>query len=99
METRANYMWAYCLYRDMLFEYGVRYKKTHGASKHYDALFEGRFHIPEGVFTKHPQCFSGHDDLKTDEFYPLEAYRKFYIVDKSRFARYNYTEKPKWFLN
>jgi hypothetical protein len=24
---------------------------------------------------------------------------QFYIVDKSRFARYNYTEKPKWFLN
>ena len=30
METRENYMWAYCLYRAMLFEYGARYKKTHG---------------------------------------------------------------------
>jgi hypothetical protein len=46
--------------------------------------------------TAHPQCFSGHDDLKTDEFMPIEAYRKFYIVDKSSFARYNYTQKPTW---
>ena len=30
------------------------------------------------------------------EFFPIEAYRKFYIVDKSRFARYNYTTKPQW---
>ena len=46
--------------------------------------------------TPHPQCFSGHDDLKTDENFPIEAYRKFYIVDKSRFARYKYTNKPQW---
>ena len=37
-----------------------------------------------------------HDDLKTKEFFPIEAYRKFYIVDKSRFARYKYTDKPTW---
>ena len=27
------------------------------------------------------------------------AYRKFYIVDKSKFARYKYTEKPTWMNN
>jgi len=64
--------------------------------KHQLSLFQGRFKIPEGKLTRHPQCFSGHDDLKTDEFYPIEAYRKFYIVDKSRFARYKYTQKPTW---
>ena len=53
-------------------------------------------YLPDGKMTTHPQCFSGHDDLKTDEFYPIEAYRKFYIVDKSRFARYKYTQRPTW---
>ena len=96
MENRANYVFAYCLYKAMLHEYSNRYNKTHGASKHSDALWEGRWKIPCGKMTAHPQCFSGHDDLKTDEFYPIEAYRKFYIVDKSKFARYKYTEKPKW---
>ena len=96
METRSNYEWAFCLYREMLFEYMDRYKKGHGASKHYDALWLGRFEIPSGSFTKHPQCFSGHDELKTDEFFPIKAYREFYILDKLRFARYKYTNKPQW---
>ena len=97
METRSNYEWAFCLYREMLFEYMYRYKKGHGASKHYDALWLGRFKIPSGVFTRHPQCFSGHDELKTAEYFPVEAYRKFYIVDKSKFARYNKGRtKPDW---
>ena len=102
METRANYWFAMDLYGLMLFEYTRRYGKEHGAGKHKEAIYRGTWQIPDltnGKMTKHPQCFSGHDDLKTDEFYPIEAYRKFYIVDKARFARYKYTEKPKWFLN
>ena len=43
-----------------------------------------------------PQCFSGYDDLKTNEFYPINAYRQFYKVDKLKFARYKYTDKPMW---
>jgi hypothetical protein len=53
--------------------------------------------IPKGQITQHPQCFSGLDELKTDEFYPIKAYRAFYNVDKARFARYKYTERPTWF--
>jgi len=98
MECRMNFMWATNLYVAMLQEYTKRYHKVHGASKHYDAIFLGTKLIPNttNFITPHPQCFSGHDDLKTDEFFPIEAYRKFYIVDKSRFARYNYTNKPQW---
>ena len=53
-------------------------------------------YIPMGKLTQHPQCFSGLDELKTDEFYPIEAYRKFYIADKLDFARYKYTTRPSW---
>ena len=98
-KTRANYHFAFVLYKVMLFEYYSRYMKKHGASKHMKALEKGINFIPYGRMTKHPQCFSGHDELKTDEFYPIEAYRNFYRVDKSKFARYKYTERPKWFLN
>ena len=53
--------------------------------------------IPEGKNTKHPQCFSGHDDCRTDEFYPIKAYRKFYAKTKMTMARYNKTDKiPDW---
>lgn len=57
---------------------------------------QGFYLMPKGAMTKHPQCFSGHDELKTDEFFPIEAYRAFYRVDKLRFARYKYTQKPQW---
>ena len=99
METRANYWFAMDLYGLMLLEYTKRYGKVHGASKHKEAIYQGTWLIPDltdGKMTAHPQCFSGHDQLKTDEVFPILAYRRFYIVDKSRFARYKYTEKPKW---
>ena len=81
----------------MLNEYTYRYGKVHGASKHHFALFKGIKLIPQGDMTPHPQCFSGHDDCKTDEEYPIEAYRAFYRVDKLRFARYNKGRSmPQW---
>ena len=89
METRENYKFAYSLYASMLCEYHHRYGKWHGAGKHSEALYNGIDLIPEGDLTRHPQCFSGYDDLKTDEAWPVIAYRRFYRVDKIRFARYN----------
>ena len=61
--------------------------------------FGGKIHIPEGALTPHPQCFSGHDHLKTDEDWPIMAYRAFYCVDKAKFARYNKgRSKPQWMI-
>jgi len=86
----------------MLKEYTFRYGKVHGASKHKDALLICRQFMPwsaAGGVTPHPQCFSGHDDLKTNEKWPGIAYRRFYKVDKSAFARYNKgREMPQWML-
>jgi len=97
METQANFSFAYSLYVSMLCEYHHRYGKWHGAGKHSEAIYRGIVHIPEGALTPHPQCFSGHDDLKTDEPWPIMAYRAFYIVDKLRFARYNKGRgMPQW---
>ena len=98
MESRANYNFAYTLYLHMCFEYWSRFHRRHGVIKHFQSLGDGKEFIPKGKITRHPQCFSGLDELKTDEFYPLKAYRQFYIVDKARFARYNNgRDKPSWF--
>jgi len=96
MHSRNNFIFAYILYCFMLKEYMYRYGKNHGASKHRYNIREGAKFIPELGITKHPQCFSGHDELKTDEFFPIKAYRNFYRVDKLKFARYKYTDKPQW---
>ena len=66
----------------MLGEYHHRYNKWHGAGKHSTALSKGGQFLPELGITKHPQCFSGMDELKTDEFLPINAYRAFYKADK-----------------
>jgi len=98
--NRSNYVFAWQLYNSMLKEYTHRYGKVHGASKHKDALINARQFMPwspAGGMTPHPQCFSGHDDLKTNEAWPITAYRAFYIVDKMRFARYNKgRDMPTW---
>ena len=97
METRANYRFAWLLYDAMLTEYTHRYGKEHGAGKHWLSLQDGAKYVPEGGLTPHPQCFSGHDELKTDEKYPIMAYRAFYAVDKLKFARYSKgREMPVW---
>ena len=97
MKTRANFKFAYNLYESMLREYTHRYGKQHGAGKHLIAIFRGSPHIPDGKLTTHPQCFSGHDDLKTDELYPIKAYRAFYKRDKMSFARWNKNRAmPEW---
>ena len=97
MKSRANYMFSWRLYDAMLDEYTHRYGKKHGCAKHYTALHTGIQYIPWGVRTPHPQCFSGHDDLKTDEDYPIKAYRAFYQRDKMDFARWNKNRAmPKW---
>ena len=50
--------------------------------------------------TPHPQCFSGHDDCKTDEDYPINAYRAFYKRDKVSFARWRKNrDMPEWFMD
>ena len=100
METRANYVYAVKLYQAMLQEYTYRYGKNHGAGKHSMTILVGAALIPKGELTPHPQCFSGHDDLKTDEDYPINAYRAFYVRDKGSFARWNKNRKiPDWFMD
>ena len=97
METQSNYRFAWRLYDAMLDEYTHRYGKKHGCAKHYDVLHQGAYYIPEGPRTPHPQCLSGHDDLKTDEDYPIRAYRQFYKRCKMSFARWNKDRSiPEW---
>ena len=100
MESRANYTYAFNLYSAMLKEYTYRYSKKHGAGKHFLALAKGRDFVPAHAInhvTKHPQCFSGMDHLKTKEHWPITPYRNFYIADKSKFARYNNgRDMPGW---
>ena len=98
--TRANYLWAVSLYIHMLREYSYRFGKQHGAAKHEVAIINGMMHIPEGPYTRPPQCFGTHESCKTNEFWPVNAYRSFYRADKASFARWTKNRQaPKWWSN
>ena len=96
-ETRANYTFGLSLLQAMSYEYTERYGKIHKSSRLVTALKYADEFMPEGGLTPHPQCFSGHDQCKTNEPWPVEAYRRFYAVDKLKFARYNKGRNmPNW---
>jgi len=109
-ETRINYKFAVRLMKAMNDEYMWRYperkengkwviNKGHKSMRHFDALVEAEKYIPDlhNFMTPHPQCFSGHDQLKTNEEWPIVAYRRFYRVDKMSFARYDKgRDMPQW---
>ena len=109
-ENSMNYMFGVRLMKAMNDEYMWRYperkengkwvvNKGHTSMRHFDALVEAVKYMPNthNFMTPHPQCFSGHDHCKTDEDWPVIAYRRFYKVDKSSFARYNKgRDMPQW---
>ena len=98
-ECRENYVYAVVLLEAMSDEYTHRYGKVHKSSLLLPAFKSATEYVPangEGL-TAHPQCFSGFDQLKTNELWPITAYRRFYRVDKLKFARYNKgREMPHW---
>ena len=106
-ETRVNYRYAVRLMKAMNDEYMWRYPKRsdgtvntgHASMRHFDALVEAEKYIPDlsNFKTPHPQCFSGHDDCKTHEEWPIRAYRAFYALDKMSFAKYEKGRAmPEW---
>ena len=106
-DNRMNYRWAVQLMWAMNEEYKYRYpvksngkpNTGHASMRHMDALIEAEKYMPDytNFVTKHPQCFSGLDHLKTDEEWPVIAYRAFYKVDKMKFASYNKGRNmPQW---
>jgi hypothetical protein len=106
-DNRMNYRFGVRLMYAMNKEYMYRYpvksdgksNTGHASMRHFDALIDAEKYMPDytNFMTQHPQCFSGLDHLKTDEHWPVTAYRAFYKVDKSKFASYNKGRSmPQW---
>ena len=110
-ETAANYRFGVRLLKAMndefMFRFPVRQDGApntgHASMRHFDALVEAEKFIPDttNFLTPHPQCFGPNNDhLKTEENWPISAYRAFYRVDKMKFARYEKGRKmPHWMEN
>jgi len=94
METVENYMWHFNLWHEMLLEYLYRYNKMHKGWELFDILESPPDNIPDGPLTPLPQCMP--EQYQGDNV--VEAYRKFYLGEKSRFAAWNKARPaPDWY--
>lgn len=96
-----NYHWAYDLLGALCSEYKKRYGKIHKTSRLLDCLLN----LPNGISYQEidiipPQCMpEQYRNSNRTRSHCVNAYRTYYVMDKSAFAKYNYSDTPSFMLN
>ena len=104
-ESDANYKWTHDLWFWLCKEYWWRYDKIHKTwEKLYNKLSHVPLNIPSGNFTAPPIIVPDQYKINTGSITEdvVQSYRKFYIEDRSRFAKWggnveNMRQPPNWF--
>lgn len=91
-ESTWNYLWAYRLLVNLCDEYTHRYGRVHATARLLSPLAAPPSGVPVGFITEVPQAMPDH--LRGKD--PVEAYRRFYVEDKARFARWTARPAPEW---
>lgn len=94
-ENSANYRWLFKHFQAAAKEYTSRYGREHMTYKKLGGhlWFEPR-NIVQLRETEMPQCMP--DDCKKTDV--VEAYRNYYVKEKSGFAKWTKREVPEWFV-
>ena len=106
-ESDANYQWTHDLWFWLCKEYWWRYDKIHKTwEKLYNKLSHTPLNIPSGSFTTPPLCMPDEYKIETGNSVQdaIESYRKYYLEDKSSFAKWgglveNMRQQPEWWKN
>lgn len=93
-ESRANYMWLWRHAYALCKEYTRRYGKVH---KMEAMLLDGLYNWPDNIAKSKltPFVQAMPEDYKDEN--AVVAYRRYYIIEKARFAKWSYTNEPEWF--
>ena len=90
----ANYEWLWNHMDALMKEYTYRYGKHHATERLRNILFMPPLNIDWSVeFTPPPQCMP--DYCKGED--TVLAYQNYYILEKSRFAKWKKRPVPEWF--
>lgn len=92
-ENHSNYRWLFDLFEATLAEYEKRYHKTHSAKRILGNLFARPRNIAWGNLTPFAQAMP--EEYKHAD--AVQAYRRFYVGTKARFAKWKNTPAPGWF--
>ena len=96
METTDNYYWLFGHGLELCSEYTKRYNKIHGLQRLYDNfLFSLPMSIKYGKLTPFAQAMP--DQYKCSD--AVQAYRNYYLNEKSRFAKWKNSQVPEWYLD
>ena len=98
--SKQHYDWLFRLFRMLSAEYSIRYSngkfKVHKSWDKLGKILEtAPKNIEDNGWIDPPQCMP--DSCKDDDV--VRAYWNYYIQEKSSFAKWNYSMKPKWMLN
>jgi Pyrimidine dimer DNA glycosylase len=87
-----NYWWLLEHAKEMSAEYTRRYHKRHKSEDVIDFVMRSYKSFPKTELTPFVQAVPDH--YKNES--AVLAYRNYYIGEKSRFAKWNYSDKPSW---
>jgi hypothetical protein len=94
-ETQSNYNWLINHGFALSDEFTRRFSGIHKSRAVIAdaAKVKNRKLRPHGPLTPHPQCMPEQYKIPDD---PVEAYRRYYVGEKLKFARWKYTDVPDW---
>ena len=88
-----NYAWLYDHMIGLMREYTSRYAKQHASERLVSPLSKPPANTPAADFSEPPQCMPDH--CKTSD--TISAYRRYYVMEKSSFAKWKNSQVPDWF--
>jgi len=94
-ETRANYIWLWRHAYALCKEYTRRYGKVHAMEQMLmNELYDPPVNITKGKITPFAQAMpEQYKDANA-----VVAYRKYYIIEKVRFAKWKDSQAPEWLV-
>ncbi len=95
-KSHSNYIWLSRLLHALCKEYTYRYGKTHKveASGLLEELHNWPMNIPTGHFTEPTPAMPDEYKVLGNS---IESYRKYYVGDKQRMAKWKNRSKPEWY--
>jgi hypothetical protein len=94
-ESKENFLWALDLFKHLLNQYTLRYKKIHASDRIYNVLIslDITYFVSKG-FINPPLCMP--DIYKCNDY--VLSYKNYYINEKKRFAKYTLVETPNFMM-
>ena len=91
-QSEQNYLWALSLFAALCKEYSHRYGKIHKSFSLYPILSQMPKHMPSIGLTPFPQAMPDYCKRESS----IEAYRVYYVMEKSGIAEWTKRSEPEW---